>query len=261
MLVGDECIESIRALNITYPIENGVIQHWDDMEEIWKYTFQRKLGIDTDDSGAVTADGLRIMLTEAPLNPKENRRKMAEIMFEKFHFAGLQCKPQAMLTLYSRGASTGVVVDSGDGVTHVMGVFDGYVLNHLTRRLNIAGRHVTRHLLNLLQQRGYALNATAALEVVREMKERLCYVAYNFEKEMRLADETTVLMSAYQLPDGRQVRLGSERFEATEALFKPELMGLECMGLSEMVFDLIQKAEIDLRPVVGASWAEFSVVL
>ena len=221
------------------------------MEEIWKYTFQKKLGIEMDESGGVSPDGLRIMLTEAPLNPKDNRRKMAEIMFEKFHFGGLQCKPQAMLTLYSRGASTGVVVDSGDGVTHAMGVFDGYVLSHLTRRLNIAGRHVTRHLLNLLQQRGYALNATADFEVVRDMKERLCYVAYNYEKEMRLADETTVLMSTYQLPDGRQVKVGSERFEATEALFKPELMGMECMGLSEMVFDLIQKAEIDLRPVVG----------
>lgn len=117
--------------------------------------------------------------------------------------------------------------------------------------MNIAGRHVTRHLLSLLQQRGYALNATADFEVVREMKERLCYVAYSFEKEMRLADNTTVLMSEYQLPDGRVVKLGSERFEATEALFKPELMGLECMGLSEMVFDAIQKAEVDLRPIVG----------
>ena len=196
--------------------------------------FETKLGEDT-------YEDKRIMLTEAPLNPRENRRKMAEIMFEKFHFGGLQCKPQAMLTLYSRGASTGVVVESGDGVTH------------LTRRLNIAGRHVTRHLLSLLQQRGYALNATADFEVVREMKERLCYVAYNYEKEMKVADATTVLMSEYRLPDGRVVKLGSERFEATEALFKPELMGLECMGLSEMVFDAIQKAEIDLRPIVGAA--------
>ena len=244
--MGDECNESMRALNITYPIENGVITRWDDMEALWKYTFRTKLGEDT-------YEDKRIMLTEAPLNPRENRRKMAEIMFEKFHFGGLQCKPQAMLTLYSRGASTGVVVDSGDGVTHVMCVYDGYVLNHLTRRLNIAGRHVTRHLLSLLQQRGYALNATADFEVVREMKERLCYVAYNYEKEMKVADATTVLMSEYRLPDGRVVKLGSERFEATEALFKPELMGLECMGLSEMVFDAIQKAEIDLRPIVGAA--------
>lgn len=244
MLVGDECNEAMRALNITYPIENGVITRWDDMEALWKYTFETKLG-------EHTYDDKRIMLTEAPLNPRDNRRKMAEIMLEKFCFGGMQCKPQAMLTLHSRGSNTGVVVDSGDGVTHVMCVYEGYVLNHLTRRLNIAGRHVTRHLLSLLQQRGYALNATADFEVVREMKERLCYVAYSFEKEMRLADNTTVLMSEYQLPDGRVVKLGSERFEATEALFKPELMGLECMGLSEMVFDAIQKAEVDLRPIVG----------
>ena len=94
------------------------------------------------------------------------------------------------------------------------------------------------------------MNATADFEVVREMKEKLCYVAYNYEKEMRLADETTVLMSNYDLPDGRTIKVGSERFEATEALFKPACMGLECMGLSEMVFDSIQKAAIDLRPIV-----------
>ena len=250
MVVGDECQKSMRALNITYPIENGVITHWDDMEEVWKYTFNKKLGIDMDHQGFVQPDNLRIMLTEAPLNPKENRKKMAEIMFEKFRFGGLQCKPQAMLTLYSRGARSGVVVDSGDGVTHVMCVYEGYVLDHLTRRLNIAGRHVTRYLLQLLQHRGYALNATADFEVVREIKEKLCYVAYNYEKEMRLADETTVLMKNYELPDGRLLKIGSERFEATEVLFRPECMGLECMGLSEMVFDSIQKAAIDIRPTV-----------
>lgn len=259
-MVGDECTESMRALNITYPIENGVITRWDDMEELWKYTFEKKMGIKLDNRGRIEPDNMRIMLTEAPLNPKDNRKKMAEIMFEKFGFGGLQCKPQAMLTLYSRGASTGVVVDSGDGVTHVMCVYDGFLLEHLTHRLNIAGRHVTRHLLHLLQQRGYALNATADFEVVREMKEKLCYVAYNYEKEIRLANETTVLVTDFQLPDGRSVRLGSERFEATEALFRPELVGMECGGLSEMVFDAIQKADVDLRAVVAVGW-ECHVVL
>ena len=251
ILVGDECYEAMRALNISYPIENGVITNWDDMEEIWKYTFQNKMGIHLDEHGRVTPDNLRIMLTEAPLNPKENRRKMAEIMFEKFGFGGMNCKPQAMLTLYSRGSSTGIVVDSGDGVTHVMCVYEGYLLESLTQRLNIAGRHLTRNLLNLLQQRGYALNATADFEVVRDIKEKHCYVAYNYEKEMRLADETTVLMTDYKLPDGRTVRLGSERFEATEALFRPALIGMDCDGLSEMVFNTIQKASIDVRQMVG----------
>lgn len=123
--MGDECNEAMRALNITYPIENGVITRWDDMEALWKYTFETKLG-------EHTYDDKRIMLTEAPLNPRDNRRKMAEIMLEKFCFGGMQCKPQAMLTLHSRGSNTGVVVDSGDGVTHVMCVYEGYVLNHLT---------------------------------------------------------------------------------------------------------------------------------
>lgn len=130
------------------------------------------------------------------------------------------------------GLLTGVVVDSGDGVTHIVPVFDGYALPHLTRRLDVAGRDVTRYLIKLLLLRGYAFNRTADFETVRQIKEDLCYVGYDLELEQKLAQETTVLVEEYKLPDGRIIRVGSERFEAPEAMFQPHLVDVESVGVA-----------------------------
>lgn len=99
------------------------------------------------------------------------------------------------------GLTTGVVVDSGDGVTHIVPVYDGFALPHLTRRLDIAGRDVTRYLIKLLLMRGYAFNRTADFETVREIKEKLCYVSYDLELDTRLAEETTVLVESYTVSE------------------------------------------------------------
>ena len=92
---------------------------------------------------------------------------------------------------------TGVVVDSGDGVTHIVPVYDGYALPHLVRRLDVAGRDITRYLIKLLLLRGYAFNRTADFETVRQLKEKVCYVGYDLEMENKLATETTVLVENY----------------------------------------------------------------
>ena len=121
-----------------------------------------------------------------------------------------------MLVLYAQGLLTGVVVDSGDGVTHIVPVWEGTVLPLLIRRLNVAGRHITSYLIKLMQLRGYAFNRTADFETVRQIKEKLCYVGYDLEVEKRLALETTTLMASYTLPDGRVIKIGRERYEAPE---------------------------------------------
>jgi len=134
------------------------------------------------------------------------------------------------------GLLTGVVVDSGDGVTHIVPVYEGFALPHLTRRLDVAGRDVTRYLIKLLLLRGYAFNRTADFETVRQIKEKLCYVGYDLELETRLAQETTVLVENYTLPDGRVIKVGSERFEDVEAV-----------GMAEQLYNTIQAADIDIR--------------
>ncbi|RNA13842.1 actin-related 2 isoform X3, partial [Brachionus plicatilis] len=140
-----------------------------------------------------------------------------------------------------------IVLDSGDGVTHICPVYEGFSLPHLTRRLDIAGRDITKYLIKLLLLRGYAFNHTADFETVRIMKEKLCYVAHDIVEEQKLALETTVLVESYTLPDGRVIKLGGERFEAPEILFQPHLADVEAMGISELLFDTIQKSDIDMR--------------
>lgn len=240
IMVGDEAAKLRTMLQITYPLDNGIVRNWEDMEHVWDYTFNEKLKVNPKDC--------KIMLTEAPMNPNQNRKKMVETMFEKYGFKSCYVAIQAVLVLYAQGLLTGVVVDSGDGVTHIVPVYEGFALPHLTRRLDVAGRDVTRYLIKLLLLRGYAFNRTADFETVRQIKEKLCYVGYDLELEKRLANETTVLVETYTLPDGRVIRVGGERFEAPEALFQPHLIDVEGMGMAEMLFDCINKADVDTRP-------------
>lgn len=127
-------------------------------------------------------------------------------------------------------------------------MYESVVLNHLIRRLDVAGRDVTKNLIALLLRRGYALNRTADFETVRQIKEKLCYVSYDLELDKRLSEDTTVLVESYTLPDGRVIRVGSERFEAPECLFQPHLVDCEHSGMAESLFDTIQSAAVDVRP-------------
>jgi actin-related protein 2 len=209
------------------------------MYHIWDHTF-RQLKADPKDC--------KILLTEAPGNQKNNREKMIKTMFEHYNFQAAYVSVQAVLVLYAQGLLTGVVVDSGDGVTHIIPVFDGFALAQQIKRLDFAGRDVTAYLNDLLQRRGYAFNRTADFDTVRQIKEKLCYVGWDVAQEKKLALETTILVEPYTLPDGRVIRVGAERFEAPEALFNPSLAkDLENIGVSDQLFAAIQESPIDLR--------------
>lgn len=136
-----------QMLDINYPVENGIVNNWEDMKHIYNYLFgPKKMNIKPSES--------KILLTEAPLNPIKNRAKMLEVMLDQFQFHECSLAYQAILTLYAQGILTGVVVDIGDGVTHVCPVIDGFCLQNSIARLNIAGRDITRYLIRLLLLRG-----------------------------------------------------------------------------------------------------------
>ncbi|PVV00357.1 hypothetical protein BB560_005268 [Smittium megazygosporum] len=237
--VGTEAAALRTVLSMSYPLENGIIKNWEDMKHLWDYTFFEKLGINPAET--------KILLTEAPLNPKSNREKMVQTMLEHYGFEGVYVAIQAVLTLYAQGILTGVVIDSGDGVSHIIPVYQGYSMPHLTKRLDVAGRHVTRYLIKLLQQRGYEFNRTADFETVRQIKEKLCYISFDLDFDRKLSAETTTLVESYTLPDGRVIKVSSERFQAPECLFQPELVDVESSGIGELLLDTIQDAPIDMR--------------
>jgi len=239
IMVGEEAAELRTMLELKYPMENGIIVNWEDMFHLWDYTFYEKLKINPKEC--------KVLLTEPAQNPKNNRIKMVQAMFERYGFQAVYVAIQAVLTLYGQGIQTGVVVDSGDGVTHIVPIYEGFALPHLTRRLDIAGRDITRYLIKLLLLKGYPFNSTADFETIRQMKEKLCYLGYDLNLEHKLATETTVLVENYTLPDGRVIKVSNERFEAPEALFQPHLVDVESMGVAELLFNTIQSGDIDIR--------------
>lgn len=243
VFIGSRAQELRGLLKIKYPLEHGIVTDWDDMERIWTHVYEQEL--------KTLSEEHPVLLTEPPLNPRQNREIAAQVLFEQFNVPALYMSIQAVLSLYASGRTTGIVLDSGDGVTHAVPVYEGFSIPNSIRRMDLAGRDITENMQLQLRKSGHVFHTSAEKEIVRIMKEKTTYVSRDPRKEEKdlqqglwRADEKRI---EYILPDGQKVKIGPECFRAPEILFQPELIGLEYPGVHQMVCDAINRADVDLR--------------
>ena len=182
----------VRTHNLTYPMASGEVQNWDIMEKLWHKCIYDYLRCEPREH--------IMMLTEPPMNPPQNRESMAEIMFETFGVEGLHIGVQATLAMYSawfnskdevqrKMGLTGTVVDSGDGVTHIIPMVDGYVIGSCIKHVPLAGRDITEYIMGALRDRGEVLDSEDLRNVAKEIKDTFSYVADDPIKEIELFDQ------------------------------------------------------------------------
>lgn len=239
MYLGDEAQARRGVLRLSYPIDHGMVRDWEAMERLWQHTFEKEL--------RVSIEERPVLLTEPPLNPKFNKEKMVEIMFEAFEIPATYVAIQAVLSLYASGRTTGIVMDSGEGVTHVVPIYEGYALPHAIQRLDLAGRDLTDYLTKILTEEGYVFTTSTDREIVKDIKEQTTYVAMDFEKELATSRESLELDKQYELPDGQVITIGTGRFKCPEILFDPSKVGIESCGVHDIVLKSIRRCDMDIR--------------
>jgi len=239
LYVGKDAITKRGVLSLTYPVASGIVDNWDDMTKVWEHTYYNELRCEPTERP--------VHLTEAPKNPTKNREKMTEIFFDQFQVPAFYVSVQAVLSLYASGRTTGLVYDSGDGVTHTVPVFDGFSLKHAVKRLNLAGRELTTYLGDILNESGISLVSTAEFDIIRDMKEKKCYVALDYDEEMKAFENDKSKETSYELPDGTVVNFGNQQIRCAEVLFKPQMIGKDFAGVDKAAYSTIQACDIDVR--------------
>ncbi|XP_064595283.1 uncharacterized protein LOC135461926 isoform X2 [Liolophura sinensis] len=237
--IGYMAQEKRGMLSLEYPIKRGVVTDWDTMEEFWKHMYYNEL--------RAAPEEHPVLITEPPLNPKSNREKMIEIFFESLEVPAFYVTIPAILSCYASGRGSGIILDIGDSVSHVMPIYEGYTIPQVIDRINLGGQDITDYLGRLIQGRGYNLDTTAEHETVRELKEKVCYTAQDYFKELQDCECSSEKEVRYELPDGNMVTVESERFMASEVLFDPMLIGKDFPGVHEKLFSTLMKCDMDMR--------------
>ncbi|MGH0136620.1 UNVERIFIED_CONTAM: hypothetical protein FKN15_070027 [Acipenser sinensis] len=225
LFIGPKAEEHRGLLTIRYPMEHGIVKDWNDMERIWQYVYSK-------DQLQTFSEEHPVLLTEAPLNPRKNRERAAEVFFETFNVPALFISMQAVLSLYATGRTTGVVLDSGDGVTHAVPIYEGFAMPHSIMRIDIAGRDVSRYLRLYLRKEGYDFHTSSEFEIVKTIKERACFLSINPQKDEALDTEKV----QYTLPDGSTIEGFGDRLLSEVKKLAPKDVKIKISAPQERLY-------------------------
>eukprot|EP00751_Fragilariopsis_kerguelensis_P012884 CAMPEP_0170771452 /NCGR_PEP_ID=MMETSP0733-20121128/8062_1 /TAXON_ID=186038 /ORGANISM="Fragilariopsis kerguelensis, Strain L26-C5" /LENGTH=376 /DNA_ID=CAMNT_0011113203 /DNA_START=56 /DNA_END=1183 /DNA_ORIENTATION=- len=242
ILIGEDALKrgKHQKIGYRYPMmETGRVHDWKSLETLLRRALQ--------DICAQDFSHFKVLITRPYNMKKVDLKTLVDIFLVTLGFRAVTMHEQAALVLYTQGVETGVVVELGESKVNIIPVYKGHAIPKLDQTLAIGGRSITSYLIKLLRRKGFQLNEEEDIEIGRQIKEHACYVAFDPTLDERLATETTALLKSFKLPDGTSISLGRERFGAVEALFEPMLWNCESSGLSDMIFEVIQEAEIDCR--------------
>ena len=242
--IGEDCFKNIGLLKLRHPINHGILSNEQDIMPLFNYIYA-KLGINTEEISEHP-----LLITEPLLNPFSNREKIANALFDYLGIPSVFFASQPILSLFYNSSTSGIILESGEAVSQSCIVYEGYSLPNTYERYDYGGGDVTEYLRLLLKKKGYKLFHSNEYRLISDMKEKFCFFLpenknLDFDK---VKQALNIKRSNYYLPDGASVSLGDERIIASEILFKPELIGKEYLGLSDIILSSINKAEIQLRP-------------
>jgi len=255
-VVGRRVVGLKSMLQLSRPVKRGIIENWDVMKTLWDFAFKLL---------KVTPSECKVLLTEPLFAHDKMREKIADVMFKEFNVRALQIDIQPLLALYAYGKSTGMIVDIGHGLTQLVPIYRGFIIPKAAKIVPLGGQDITAYLIRLLMHKGYYLTTIMGMEIAKEIKERLCYVALDPKEEAErirrrkawpedlytgIAEEGVEIKRAkgtYRLIDGTVIRLEEEVFLAPEVLFNPSLIGADIKSLPSLIIDSIMACDIDLR--------------
>ena len=239
--VGNDAQTNRPMLSIKYPMDFDIVTDWDAMEILWHNTFHHILNIDPADHSVIT--------TEVTRNPKCNRQKISEIMFEKFNVPSMFVANQEALAIRATKQTTGLVVQLGDVISRVVPIYEGHAVQHCDLEFGIADWNINESLVRALKSEcGVIVDTSVDEDVINNMKQILCYVAKDFNNEMTSYSSPNIVADdIYTMPDGKQVDIKTNKFKIAEGLFQPNILHKECAGLHETIMQSIARCNPDIQ--------------
>ena len=242
-IIGSEAEKKFGILNISYPIQGGIIVNWDEMERIWANTFYGELKISPEEHN--------LLLSESPFITRKDREKMLEMMFETFNCASTYLVAQSVLAAYSVGKSTGISIDCGHTSLNFAPIYEGFLQRHCVQHIPIAGKDINDILINLLIKNGQVIDSKMQKQSIIKAKESFCFLRYDNEDEIEKKKEEET--KEWELPDKKKITISKERYQATEVIFDPKQFGYDYPNFQELFKKTVKGIDSDLREIMLAN--------